>query len=133
MIKKVRSFTAAAVSAMMVLMSATTSFAVFYDAQTDSPEGKLLFPGDSIHTEGAVLVGPDRTYADLTEGIWTNTDPGRAYRVTGYHNEETGESGLLVNPEGYVVSVRGGVSFSELSSYSKSRRSPVFTRSLTLA
>ena len=113
MIKKVRSFTAAAVSAMMVLMSATTSFAVFYDAQTDSPEGKLLFPGDSIHTEGAVLVGPDRTYADLTEGIWTNTDPGRAYRVTGYHNEETGESGLLVNPEGYVVSVRGGVSFSD--------------------
>ena len=107
------SIAAVTICIMMLLGQAVPAGATLYDAAVDSPEGKLLFPGDSIRTDGAVLVGPDRTYADLSEGIWTNTDPGRAYRVSGYHNEETGENGFLVDPEGYVVNVKGGVSFSD--------------------
>ena len=84
-----------------------------YDSTQDDLNGKLLFPGESIRTESAVRIGPDMTYAELAEGVWTNTDASRAYRVGTYTLEETGESGLTVTPEGYVVKVIGGTSSSD--------------------
>ena len=84
-----------------------------FDSSGEDLNGRLLFPGESIRTESPVRIGPDMTYADLAEGVWTNTDSSRAYRVSTYSLEETGESGLTVTPEGYVVCVIGGTSSSD--------------------
>ena len=96
---------------MIFMISMVVSGAV-YDSQTAELEGKLLFPGDSIHSDVQVRVAPDLTYADMSEGVWTNTDPERAYQVNYFTDEECGTY-LLVTPAGYVISVEGGVTSSD--------------------
>lgn len=77
-----------------------------FHVEAEDVTGKVLFPGDSISGISPIYLGPDGVSQELQDGTWTN-NTSQAYTMSGVESEE---GGLWLEPEGYVLTVKGGKS-----------------------